>query len=144
MRLSGDRLCFPTALVALLGFVFAGCGGSAGTSSVANPGTFPVKGRVIVADGQPALAGGTIMFEPVDGGQFSSLGEVQSDGTFALHLVTPSGDRLEGAVPGEHRVTLTTPIGADQSGGASIALSKTYTVKSEENNFEVKVETLAP
>jgi hypothetical protein len=137
------RLVCPAALL-LAALWLAGCGDSAGTSSIANPTTFPVKGKIVDANGQPAIAGGMIMFEPLDGPQFSSVAEVQSDGTFSLHLVTPSGDRLEGAVPGEHRVTITTPIREDQSGGASISLPETFTVKSQENDFEVKVGNILP
>lgn len=73
----------------------AGCGG---------PGPYrgplyPVKGRVLLADGRP-LTGGTIQFIPSRGGRPAS-GKIEADGTFSLR-----SKAREGAAPGEYKVRI--------------------------------------
>jgi hypothetical protein len=75
----------------------AGCGGG--------PKLVPVRGRVVLADGQPVTAA-SISFSPdKDKGNDSTLyplGALQLDGSFALRTY-PHGD---GAVAGSYRVTI--------------------------------------
>jgi hypothetical protein len=73
----------------------AGCGGPGPyTGSL-----YPVKGRVLLADGTP-LTGGTVQFIPTRGGLPAS-GRVAVDGTFSLR----SRSRDE-AAPGEYKVRI--------------------------------------
>jgi hypothetical protein len=77
-------------------FALTGCGGEGPyTGSL-----YPVKGQVLLADGQP-LTGGTIQFIPKLGGLRAS-GTIESDGTFSLKSI---GSR-EGAAPGEYKVRI--------------------------------------
>jgi hypothetical protein len=60
---------------------------------------YPVKGRVLLADGTP-LAGGTVQFIPTLGGLPAS-GKIAADGTFLLKSKT-----RDGAAPGEYKVRI--------------------------------------
>ena len=62
-----------------------------------HPTTAPVQGKVLFG-GEP-LQFGSVMFQPVAGGQ-PARGEIQSDGTFILSTLS-EGD---GALIGKHRV----------------------------------------
>jgi hypothetical protein len=73
----------------------AGCGGSGPyTGSL-----YPVKGRVLLADGTP-LAGGAVQFIPTRGGLPAS-GKIAADGTFSL-----KSKSRDGAAPGEYKVRI--------------------------------------
>jgi hypothetical protein len=79
--------------VSLLGL--AGCGGPGPyTGSL-----YPIKGRVLLADGTP-LTGGTVQFIPARGGLPAS-GRIDADGTFSL-----KSKSREGAAPGEYKVRI--------------------------------------
>lgn len=73
----------------------SGCGGPGPYSGA----LYPVKGRVLLADGNP-LTGGTVQFIPSSGGLPAS-GPIAADGTFSLKSKT-----REGAAPGEYRVRI--------------------------------------
>src|SRR5262249_36190194 len=77
-------------LVALLGVVLIGCGG-----------TTPVRG-VVTLEGAP-VAGATVLFMP-DGqdGSHPASGFTSSDGTFRLTTYKPD----DGALPGKYRVVV--------------------------------------
>ena len=81
-----------------------GCGGSAARTMT----TLPVKGKVTYK-GQP-LVRGTVLFEP-DGAGREARGEIKTDGTFVLST-HKEGD---GAVPGNHRVSITGGTGKASS-----------------------------
>jgi hypothetical protein len=73
----------------------AGCGGPhpyAGS-------LYPVKGRVLLADGAP-LTGGAVQFIPTRGGLPAS-GKIAADGTFSL-----KSKSRDGAAPGEYKVRI--------------------------------------
>src|SRR5262245_16358306 len=89
------RACSLLVIAAALLVQSWGCGGSDGKPPEGL--TVPVKGQVTYK-GKP-LTGGSIMFEPVDGGR-EAHGTIQPDGTFSLSTFR-SGD---GAVRGVHRV----------------------------------------
>ena len=99
----------PVAAVATAWAALAGC-------QPARPATAPVRGALTL-DGQP-LAGATITFVPVDGGR-PARGETDVRGDF--HLATFDSRMADGALLGEHRVTVTKnatsgpplPVGAD-------------------------------
>lgn len=87
------RSCALVVLVAVLG-----CFGQ--TSS-----TYPVTGLVKLPDGTP-LAGGRILFRPVDDAGHAARGIISEGGVFQLGTFA-DGD---GAVPGAHRVVITPAI----------------------------------
>lgn len=64
------------------------------------PRLYPVRGRVVFADGT-AVQGGTVEFKSVDSGT-SAIGVINLDGTFRL-MTKVEGD---GAVAGEHKVVV--------------------------------------
>jgi hypothetical protein len=75
--------------------ILAGCGGGPNPNSAT---LYPVKGKVLLANGKP-LTGGKVIFMFKGEGGLSSYGDIGPDGTFALK----TGDR-EGAIPGDFRV----------------------------------------
>lgn len=81
------------AALSLLGL--AGCGGPGPYSG----SLYPVKGRVLLADGTP-LTGGTVQFIPTRGGLPAS-GRIEADGTFSL-----KSKSRDGAAPGEYNVRI--------------------------------------
>ncbi len=84
-------------------FLFAGCGGTSEQSSnLLKP--VPVKGTVTYK-GKP-LTGGTIRFEPEDGGREAS-GNIEPDGSFSLSTFGSA----DGAVAGTHKVAVEPPSG---------------------------------
>ncbi len=82
-------------LIALSLAGLAGCGGPGPYSGT----LYPVKGRVLLADGSP-LTGGAVKFIPTRGGLPAS-GKIEPDGTFSLNSKT-----REGAAPGEYKVRI--------------------------------------
>jgi hypothetical protein len=76
-------------------FGLAGCGGSGPYTGT----LYPVKGRVLLADGTP-LAGGAVQFIPTRSGLPAS-GKIEADGTFSL-----KSKSRDGAAPGEYKVRI--------------------------------------
>jgi len=95
----GKTRRFRSSAVACL--MFAGCGGSTEqASTLLKP--VPVKGSVLYKG--KALTGGTVRFEPEDGGREAS-GNIEPDGTFTLTTFKAA----DGAVAGKHRVAVDPP-----------------------------------
>ena len=98
--------------VALLAAMMVAYWGSGRSSRAAGPDLVPVRGAVTF-DGQPVTAG-TITFIPDDAAGTvgpMSTGLLRDDGHY--ELLAPRGRR--GAVPGRHRVTISTrTIGSDE------------------------------
>ncbi len=84
---------FVTALFLLADL--AGCGGPGPYRGA----LYPVKGQVLLADGQP-LPGGSVHFIPREGGLPAS-GKIEADGTFSL-----KSKSREGAAPGGYKVRI--------------------------------------
>jgi hypothetical protein len=103
MRSPHNRLSLRGRVVSalLVGFTalspvgLVGCGGSGPYRG----SLYPVKGRVLLADGRP-LSGGAVRFIPKSGGLPAS-GTIDADGTFSLKSKT-----REGAAPGEYKVRI--------------------------------------
>jgi hypothetical protein len=76
--------------------------GAAGCSRLpdAPPQAYPVRGKVVLADGQP-LRGGRVVFHPRTGGK-EAVAELGADGSFTL----TSFKRDDGALPGDYVVTV--------------------------------------
>lgn len=88
----------------------------AGTGCSTDPNRpYPVRGVIVFEDGQPAreLAGGSVTFSPKESeSRGSSVGTIEEDASFTLSC-KKEGD---GAVPGQHRVTITLPTPEDEEG----------------------------
>jgi hypothetical protein len=100
-NLSLKRFAF-FSLSLILTCLFNGCGGGESTVSVLPDKTYPVKGKVLMADGKP-LTEGTINFVPTDftKGRLAT-GKIESDGSFTLK----SGPSQDGAAEGEYKVSV--------------------------------------
>ncbi|MEZ6069015.1 MAG: hypothetical protein R3C10_01835 [Pirellulales bacterium] len=110
---------------------FGGCGGEA-TQSIP---TYPVNGTVLLADGRP-LSGGMIEFRSLDNTTLTTTSVIAPDGTFALKTLLDGG-RVDGAVAGEYRVTVTpTPPETDdvQAVGTVISLPDSYQISAAGDN----------
>jgi hypothetical protein len=96
------RVHWVSGLVAAVGVVgLAGCRHSDALPSLQ---VYEVKGKVLLADGQP-LSGGWISFVPTGGLPVTPSSAIGSDGTFSL-VTGGSGD---GAPPGEYKVRVEAP-----------------------------------
>src|SRR5438874_2585869 len=84
-------LLFSASLLAA-----AGCGGSDTPFT-----TYPVKGRILLANGKP-LTKGRVTFVAVDGLRPPASGEIGLDGSFSL-TTRADGD---GATPGEYKIRI--------------------------------------
>jgi hypothetical protein len=82
-------------LAALVWLGPLGCGGPGPYSGA----LYPVKGRVLLADGRP-VTGGAVHFIPKQGG-WPASGRIEADGTFSLKSKT-----RDGAAPGEYKVRI--------------------------------------
>jgi hypothetical protein len=83
----------------LVPYLFVGCRGYDPADVTAQ--TFPVKGRIVLANGSP-LRGGKIILHPKDVNLPEAEGIVGSDGKFTLTTYKKN----DGAVPGPHVVTV--------------------------------------
>lgn len=106
------RRAVAAALLPLLA-VLAGCGSG-------NPKTYPIPGRLVYRDGQP-VPGATVVLQTTQGDkQLTARGMVRTDGTFDLTTFA-EGD---GAVEGEHRVTVIPIPSADGPKVATVVPAK--------------------
>lgn len=98
------RRCCVVCVMLMLILAHAGC------SSPEEAKTFPVTGEVTL-DGKP-LVGATVMFEPVGGGSLG-YGESDANGLFVISTFAVG----DGAIPGEHRIVVTSSSANAVSGG---------------------------
>lgn len=96
------RASLSTLAVALL-ISTAASSGCGGVSDPAPPivKVYPVKGKVLLADGTP-LKGGHVWFVPTKDSVLNSYGEISTDGSFSLN----TGSSGEGAPEGEFKVRI--------------------------------------
>jgi hypothetical protein len=116
-------------LVALLGVVLIGCGGT----------TKPVQG-VVTLDGTP-VAGATVLFMPddPDGGRPAS-GFTSSDGTFQLTTHKPD----DGALPGNYRVVILKTEAAKDPGAAQRSALEKARAKIEDKSLQMSRKPTLP
>ncbi len=117
------------ALAALL--LVAGC-----KSDKPLPKTYPVRGKVVHADGSP-LTGGLVQFKPQGKPDVTTSGAIGADGTFTLNSFIDNR-KVDGATEGPHTVTVLPPQG-DRGAGRSLSiqpidLPDTFTIKPDGDN----------
>lgn len=89
----------PFLLLPLFALLTGSCGDQASPLV-----TYPVRGQVFYAGGQPVKAG-TIEFRSLAEPTLSAQGEIQPDGTFTLTTLYRE-KKLPGAMEGTHAVTV--------------------------------------
>jgi hypothetical protein len=104
---SAKALLVGGALAALP--LLPGCGQSDRMPSVS---TYPVKGKVLLADGKP-LTRGRIVFHRQEDPPILASGEIKTDGSFELSTLKPG----DGAPAGKYGVQID-PTPANQSASA--------------------------
>jgi hypothetical protein len=97
--------------------------------------TYKVEGRVVHKGGQP-FTGGLVEFQTNDASQ-TAIGEIQSDGSFALRTLREQ-KRVPGAAQGDYRVTVIPPMAEDQS-GQPITLPRRYRIEPKDNYFTLEI-----
>lgn len=106
-----------------------------------DPKVYPVKGTVKFKNGKP-LVQGFVSFKGNNPDEVINS-FTEADGSFALSTVLAKSKRkLPGVPAGDYQVTVTLPMGQDQSGGGSMDLPTKYTVKpQDDNNFAITIES---
>ena len=124
MFVSHRSLCVVASLTLM---VVAGCGGDSNHQTAYASG-------VITKDGQPVPAG-RVIFYPT-GAKGNTVGKparanLESDGTFVLTTY----DTNDGAVLGDHNITVLGNSGEGEARAIGIVVPGTVTVKEGENEF---------
>ncbi len=89
------------AFLGVIGAVFAaGCGGPK-FNTTPPPKVYPVKGKVLLASGEP-VSGGIITFHPKTTLGAEASGEIGPDGSFRLTTI----EKNDGALPGSYTVSV--------------------------------------
>jgi hypothetical protein len=89
------RRCAGAALVAAILVTVFGCGAS-------GPKTYPVKGKVVVKNGQVGrIAGGYVHMESVGEPKVKGAGQIEDDGQFAMACFV-NDKAIEGMPQGEY------------------------------------------
>ena len=125
-------LALTPALLAWL--VATGCGGS---TEIAPPKTYPVRGKVFYKGDQP-LSGGVIQFQSEADPSLTRMGDIELDGTFSLATLFQN-ERLEGTTEGRYHVTVI-PRMSENHPVPIYQLPRVYTVKAEDNYFAIELE----
>ena len=99
------------------------------------PQTVPVSGKVIDHHGQP-LEKAMVEFRAVQGKPWTTFGLTDAQGEFTLETMV-NGEKLAGAVVGDHRVSVTPPFtdSPEQSSAAPYQLRRPLKVEAEKDNF---------
>lgn len=85
----------------------AGCGSNDPNGDL--PKTVPVTGKVVFKNAQPPYAG-LVQFRSEGGAGHTTMGEIQSDGSFSLITVV-GRTKLQGAAEGAYSVTVLPLVG---------------------------------
>jgi hypothetical protein len=99
------------------------------------PQTFPVAGQVTRTDGEP-LSGGAIYFRSPSHPALEATAEIGPDGRFELYTMA-EGERLSGAVAGEHEVTVVPPGTPQDIMPAAVKLPDTQQVLPQPNELKL-------
>lgn len=118
--------------------LLAGCGKDGGRPEE-NFTLYPVKGRVVQANGRP-LSGGVIRFLPIMHPSFVANSEIAEDGTFTLMTELP-GKGVQAVVPDvEYTVAIVPP--QPIPGRPLVPLAGTYKIAGTNNDLTIKVPNL--
>jgi hypothetical protein len=101
------------------------------------PKTYPAGGRVVRGD-QPMTVG-VVEFRSRADRSIVAIGELQSDGRFTLTTIF-EGQRLPGAVEGEHEVTVIPPLSDLRSGSPSVLTLSRSVQSNAKNDFEITLD----
>jgi hypothetical protein len=86
-------------LTAMLGLTLLGFGGCGDPNAVTQLKIYPVKGKVLLADGKPLTGGRVVFMLPEKALEFE--GSIESDGSFSI-----KGSQGEGAPEGTYKVRI--------------------------------------
>lgn len=108
-------LCSLAAAGVVMASGLAGCGGS----DVDVPATYEATGLVTL-DGEPVKSA-KITFVPDsrEEGVKEAYGETDANGNFRMATIIPGAGKVDGAVSGTHRVTISKVTMPDTGGGGS-------------------------
>jgi hypothetical protein len=132
------------AFLGVIGAVcVAGCGPKFNTTPP--PTVYPVKGKVLLANGQP-VTGGIITFHPKTRLGAEASGEIGPDGSFQLTTIVKN----DGALPGSYTVSVNPYFKDGRESavpasrvppkfGASETSDLTAEVKAEDNNLKIEL-----
>jgi hypothetical protein len=84
------------------------------------------------------MAGGVVQFQARSDPRLLTNGETDTDGDFTL-TTQVGGQKLPGAIAGEHQVTIVPPMPPDQS-AEPIVLPQPYTVEAKDNFFTIEID----
>jgi hypothetical protein len=120
---------------ALFGAVLvAGCGD---TERTPPPVVYPVKGKLVDKAGKPVTEG-MIELVTIAGEPRSARGELASDGSFSLSVMTVEGTKYEGAEEGEYRATYI-PRMSEQQTEQPVSLPKNIKIAAGSNNLDLRL-----
>ena len=141
-------------LVPLMTAVLTLAVGGCESNPLAGAKFYPVKGKVLLADGKP-LTSGHVVFV-ANKSTISSTATIESDGSFVF-----KGSSGDGLPEGEYKIRIEAGSGTDGKGGAGKSkgnlpfanqfldedasrLTATVTNDEAKNNFELKLNTMKP
>jgi hypothetical protein len=111
--------------IVVLAVSLAGCGS----------GLQPVRGKVTLPDGKPAVNSQVVFDGPIGGKAISARGDVQADGSFELATSQPG----DGVPPGRYRVQINPPPLVNAEAAQRLPFNSKYTDFSTSGlEFEVK------
>lgn len=133
----------PLALLLLVvAWGMLGCG----PKQPAAPKTYPVKGNLLDANGEP-VASALVEFRSTTNETWKATGVTTQDGTFSLKAFV-GNSQIEGTIAGAHRVVVIPPLPQTQAVQANvrpISLAEEYTVNEQgENNFTIQLPPASP
>ncbi len=98
-RFTPSRSRGRIVLTAALGLTMLGFGGCGDSNAPAHMTVYPVKGKVLLADGKPLTTGRVVFMLPEKALEFA--GSIESDGSFSI-----KGNQGEGAPEGTYKVRI--------------------------------------
>jgi hypothetical protein len=126
MRIPGELSSLGRlALAGWIALFAVGCG----------PRLEPVRGKVLLADGQPAV-GSQVVFEgQFEGKAITARGDVRADGSFEMGTYAPG----DGVPPGKYRVQVNPPPVVNADAPMQLPFAKKYAnFETSGLEFEVK------
>ena len=121
------------AILLLVLTPLAGCGSGKGGL----PKTYPVKGTVSDAKGNP-LKGGALRFEPSPSGDVALVATIK-DGTFAARTIRDN-ETADGLPAGEYKVTIEQLIPeGSRVPPPAVTLQTPYKIEAKDNDLKIQL-----